>query len=127
MGVDFGTSESGFAYRHVRPGEEFAIKFHQQWPDQPQGVAGPKTRTAILYELDEKGRATKAVSRVDKDTAASMVHAATAQERDTASRHPPGNVSSCTQGLPYLGYYRASSVASRCCTHLCAWCTFLLL
>ncbi len=61
VGVDFGTSESGFAYVRPGSGAEGRVQLHTRWPDQPQGAAGPKTRTAILYKLDGNAKAVAVV------------------------------------------------------------------
>ncbi|PNH04919.1 Heat shock protein 12A [Tetrabaena socialis] len=46
IGVDFGTSASGFAYCKLGGGAAPRVVTHERWPDQPVPYA--KTRTAVL-------------------------------------------------------------------------------
>ncbi|PNH04912.1 Heat shock protein 12A, partial [Tetrabaena socialis] len=48
IGVDFGTSASGFAYCKLGGGDAPRVVTHERWPDQPVPYA--KTRTAVLYQ-----------------------------------------------------------------------------
>lgn len=55
VGLDFGTTFSGFAYAHIaEPDEVFNF---QAWPDENLGGGRPycKTKTALFYDVNEDG------------------------------------------------------------------------
>ncbi|KAJ9507626.1 hypothetical protein QJQ45_019183 [Haematococcus lacustris] len=48
VSLDLGTYGSGYAFKTM--GSSGQVRMHEDWPDSPEGLKGPKTRSAILYK-----------------------------------------------------------------------------